>query len=222
MAGIINYSTSLKADLTKLAEITEKDFPHDLKLEIASESITANKEFPLIARLPLGKEVFTIVVDPNGEISALEKYQALAVINKSYVIVGSGDTVQTTPLTDFPKVQIDYPQAQMVTQTLYVVANHSAFFTGLYFILTGLINFFLWQLLYLAVFAFGLRLIYKSLVITYTKAFQVSLHTVTLPLVLSTALNAFTLVVPYSGWFLITHVFFTLYFLSRLEKSPQN
>jgi len=224
VAGVFNYSVSIKDDLTVSAKEVVQDFPPDLVLTIAPGGVSANKAFPLIARMPSVLAYPDLknlaVVDPNGEIGALEKYNSLMLINNSYVIVGNGDSMQTALLKDFPETRIDYSRMHQFSQTLLFIAQYAAPFTAGYFALTGLFNFFVWRLLYLAIFAFGLWLTYKSVVGTYSKAFQISLHSVTLSLLISTTLGITGIVIPFPGWFIIIHTVFTFYVLSRFEKHP--
>jgi hypothetical protein len=228
IAGTINYAASIKNDLTVTAKEAVQNFPSDLVLTISPDGITANKDFPLIAQMPSmlarGNEQFKnlVVIDPKGEIGALEKYSALILVNNSYVIVGNGDSVQTTSLKDFPELRVDYPTMQRISQTFLAVAKAATLYTAGFFAFTGFFNFFLWRLIYLAIFAFGLRLVFKSTVGTFTKAFQVSLHSVTLPFLISTTLEAAVIKAPFSGWFMVVHAIFSFYILSRLEKLPQN
>ncbi|MFA5776621.1 MAG: DUF1189 family protein [Patescibacteria group bacterium] len=235
VAGVLNYSLSVKNDLTESAEEMTQNFPHDLVLTIAPGGITANKEFPLVAQTPsallrpnktpqqsaeTGLPKNLVVIDPKGEIDALEKYNSLMLINNSYVIVGNGNSVQTAPLKDFPETRIDYPKMQQLSQTLLFIAKYAGFFTAGFFALTGLFNFFVWRLIYLAVFALGLWLTYKSVTGSYSKAFQVSLHSITLPILINTTLGIAGVTIPFPGWFMIVHTIFTFYNLSRLEKNP--
>ena len=111
---------------------------------------------------------------------------------------------------------------QQFSQALLFIARYAPIFTAAFFLLTGLFTFFVWRLIYLIIFALGIRLVYKGLTGSYSKAFQLSLHSATLPILLGTLLEVTTLVVPFSAWFILVHAFFTYYMLSRLEKNPQN
>ena len=240
IAGVINYSASVKADFTVTAKELVQDFPADLVLTIAPGGITATKDFPLIAQIPsvlmrswtasASNLQNLVVIDPDGEITDLEKYHALILINNSHIIVnnglgGNGESIQSTPLRDFPEIRLDYPKMHQFSQTLVFIAHYACAFTAGYFALMGLVSFFIWRVLYLAVFAFGLRLIYKSTVGTYAKAFQMSLHSVTLPILISTTLEVASTVFPipaslFPGWFMVVHALFTFSVLGRLEKHP--
>jgi|GEM_PF-5504754 type IV secretory pathway TrbD component len=231
--GVINYAPAVKRDLALTAQESVQDFPPDLVVTISPAGITATKAFPLIAQMPsaltrtAAQPKNLVVIDPAGEIGALEKYQALMLVNNSYVIVGNGDSVQTSPLKGFPEITVDAAKMQQLAQTLLVGAQHAYLLTTGYFVVTGLGTFFISRLVYLAVFGLGLWLVFKSAVGTYAKAVQVSLHTVTSPLLLSSALGIAesvgqTTLHPFPGWFLATHVIFTLYSLTRLEKQPQS
>ena len=232
-AGVIKYAPSIKGDLTESAKEAVQHFPPDLVVTISPGGITANKDFPLIVQMPSTlarrnknnsnpaeprRPQNLVVIDPKGEIGALEKYNALMLINNSYVIVGSGNSVQTAPLKDFPEIRVDYTGVQQFSQTLLFIAQHANLFTAGFFSFSGLFNFFVWRLLYLAIFALGLQLTYKSAVGTYSKAFQVSLHSITLPLLITATLEVAGAAFSFSGWFIVVHTIFTFYILSRLEK----
>jgi hypothetical protein len=111
---------------------------------------------------------------------------------------------------------------QSFSQSLLFMAKYAWFFTAGFFGLAGLFNFFVWRLIYLVVFALGIWLTYKKVVGSYAKSFQVGLHSVTLPLLISTTLGVAGVYIPFPAWFILTHTLFTFYVLGRLEKQPQN
>lgn len=225
VSGTIRYSSRLKTALVDTSQEVIQDFPIDLELSISPNGIIANKDFPLVAKSPkilkgMGENL--VIIDPNGEVAMLERYQASVLINNSYVIVGSGDTVQTTPLKDFPTVEINYATMQSISNNLLSAARNSAVLTAGFFAIANLLNFFVARLIYLVFFAFILRLVYRSLLVDFTRAFAVSVYTVTVPLLISTLLAILDLTMPFSGWFTFLHLIITLYLLKRLEKTARN
>jgi hypothetical protein len=225
IVGAINYAPSLKRDLTASSEEIIQSFPQDLELNITPAGITANKDFPLIAQTPSalkGLPKNLAVIDPNGEVGMLQKYDALVLINNSYIIVGDSNNIQTVPLKDLPETTINYDKMQNLSETLSFVAKFAWLFTSGAFVLSGIFNFFVWRLIYLAAFSLGIWLMYKTSVGSYVKSLQINLHSITLPLLISTILGIGGIYIPFPGWFLLIHTVFTFYVLSRLEKSPKN
>ena len=224
-AGVIKYAPTIKSDLTESAQEVIQNFPPDLELNISPNGITANKNFPLIAQTPKalkGLPENLVIIDPNGQVGMLQKYNALMLINNSYVIVSDGDSVQTTPLKDVPEVQVNYSKMQGLSQSLLFIASNVVLFTAGFFAISNLFDFFVVRLIYLAIFALVLRLIYKSVLLHYSQSFTVSAHSITLPLVIDTILKAVGVEVPFPGWFVFVHTIFTFYLLRRLEKPAQN
>lgn len=237
--GVIKYAPVIKNDLTELAKEVTQNFPPDLELTISPNGITANKDFPLVAQTPKalkGLPENLLIIDPNGQVGMLQEYNALMLVNNSYVIIGSGDGVQTTPLKDFPEVRVNYSKMQSLSQNLLFVAGNARLFTAGFFAISNLFDFFVVRLIYLAIFAFVLRLVYKSVLARYSQSFAISVYSVTLPLLISTTLGIANLVLPtsvttasvspsppvspFAGWFIFVHIIFAFYLLSRLEKKP--
>ena len=228
VAGIINYAPALKTDFTRVAQEIPQNFPLDLVVDIKSTGITANKPFPLVAQTPtafiknqpasLPKNL--LVIDPQGQIGMLADYDALALLNNSYLIVGDGESVQTAPVKDFPDLRIDASFMERLAGVAYFIANNAFWLTGLAFGAVGLVDFFVVKLVYLLFFAFVLRLFHRTLLGTFAQAFKVSVHSFTLPVLISTTLGIAGVNIPLPGWFVILHTVFVLYILSKLEKSP--
>jgi len=226
VAGIISYAPALKADFTQVAQELAQNFPPDLVVDIKSAGITANKPFPLVAQTPtvfiknqptsLPKNL--LVIDPQGQIAVLAEYDALALLNNSYLIVRDGESVQTAPLKDFPDLRIDAGFMGRLASMARFIADNAFWLTGLAFGAVGLVDFFVVKLMYLLFFAFVLRLFYKTLFGTFTQAFKVSVHSFTLPVLISTTLGIAGVNIPLPGWFVIVHSLFVLYILSRIEE----
>jgi len=224
--GVIKYAPAIKNDLTESAKEVIQNFPPDLELTISPNSITANKAFPLVAQTPKilkGLPKNLLIIDPNGEVGMLQEHDALMLINNSYVIIGNGDSVQTTPLKDVPETRVDYSMMQSLSQSLLFIAGNACLFTTGFFAISSLFDFFVARLVYLAVFAFVLRLVYRSVLTSYSRSFAISVYSVTLPLAVDTALKVANIVTPISispfpGWFVFVHIISAFYLLSRLEK----
>ena len=228
VAGIINYAPALKSDFTQVAQEIPQNFPPDLVVEIKSTGITANKPFPFVAQTPTafiknqpaGLPKNLLVIDPHGQIDMLAEYDALALLNNSYLIVGDGESVQTAPLKDFPDLRIDAGFMGRLAGVARFIAGNAFWLTGLAFGAVGLMDFFIVKLAYLLFFAFVLRLFHRTLFGTFIQAFKVSIHSFTLPVLISTTLGIAGVNIPLPGWFVILHTIFILYILSKLEKSP--
>ena len=226
VAGIINYAPALKTDFSQVAQEIPQNFPPDLVVEIKSTGITANKPFPLVAQTPtafvknqpasLPKNL--LVIDPQGQIAMLAEYDALALLNNSYLIVGDGESVQTAPLKDFPDLRIDAGFMEQLAGVARFIAGNAFWLTGLAFGAVGLVDYFVVKLAYLLFFAFILRLFHKTLFGTVAQAFKVSVHSFTLPIIISTTLGIAGVNIPLPGWFVVVHSLFVLYILSRIEK----
>ena len=226
VAGIINYAPALKTDFSQVAQEIPQNFPPDLVVEIKSTGITANKPFPFVAQTPtafvknqpasLPKNL--LVIDPQGQIAMLAEYDALALLNNSYLIVGDGESVQTAPLKDFPDLRIDAGFMEQLAGVARFIAGNAFWLTGLAFGAVGLVDYFVVKLAYLLFFAFILRLFHKTLFGTVAQAFKVSVHSFTLPIIISTTLGIAGVNIPLPGWFVVVHSLFVLYILSRIEK----
>lgn len=229
VAGIINYAPALKTDFTQVAQEVVRDFPQDLVIDIKSTGITTNAPFPLVAQTPtafiknqsgaLPKNL--LIIDPQGQISMLAEYDALALLNNSYLIVGDGESVQTAPVKDFPDLRIDAGFMERLAGVARFIATNALWLTGLAFGVVSLVDFFVAKLAYLLFFAFVLRLFHKTLFATFAQAFKLSVHSFTLPVLISTTLGIAGVNIPLPGWFVILHTIFVLYILTKLEKSTK-
>ncbi len=231
IAGIVTYAPTTKADFAQISQELVQDFPPDLVLDIKPQGISANRVFPLIAQLPspfskngtgadLPKNL--VILDPNGEVGMLQKYDSLILINNNYMIVGNGDTVQTAPLKDFPETRVDFAKMQQLANAALFISKNAVLFVGLASFVSGLLNFFVARPVYLLVFAFGLWLVNRTAVGSFSGAFKVGVHTFTLPILISTTLEVTGVNIPIPGWFVIVHAVFAFFVLSRLEKPTQN
>lgn len=229
VAGIINYAPALKTDFTQVAQEITQNFPPDLVVEIKPTGITANAPFPLVAQTPtafiknqpgaLPKNL--LIIDPQGQISMLAEYDALALLNNSYLIVGDGESVQTAPVKDFPDLRIDAGFMERLAGVARFIAGNAFWLTGLAFGAVSLVDFFVIKLVYLLFFAFVLRLFHKTLLATFAQAFKLSVHSFTLPILISTTLGIAGVNIPLPGWFVILHTIFVLYISTKLEKSTK-
>lgn len=228
VAGIINYAPALKSDFTQVAQEIVQNFPPDLIIEIKPTGIAANKPFPLVAQTPtafiknqpasLPKNL--LIIDPHGKVGMLEEYDALALVNNSYLIVSDGESVQTAPLKDLPDLRVDSDFMEQLASVARFIANNAFWLTGLAFEAVGLVDFFVVKLVYLLFFAFVLRLFHRTLFGTFAQAVKVSIHSFTLPVLISTTLGIAGVNITLPGWFVILHIIFVLYILSKLEESP--
>ena len=231
VSGTLRIAPVIKSDLMEVATELTQNFPADLTLTIAPEGITSNKSFPLIVQTPkiLTKEDVNAgwprnlaVIDPNGEVGMLKEYDALMLINNSYIIINNNGSVQTTPLNNMPPTTINAGVVKQTVDTLTKISSGAYFYTSAFLGASWLVNFFVVRVIYLAVFAFVVWLMYKSTFVVYAKAFAVSIHTITLPLIVYALVEALGIHIPLPGWFVLAHTLFTLYILDRLEKMPQS
>lgn len=228
VAAEIKYAASVQKNFTLTSQEVIRDFPKDLVLDIKPGNITANKDFPLIAKNPT---VFRsspnspknfAVVDPKGEIDLLKKYDAQILINNNNMIVNTGGNFQTTPIKDWSGMRVDYPTMQELSNVLLAISRNAVAIIAAAFITAGLLNYFILKVIYLVIFSFGIWVTYRSVLKRYTQSLKVSIHSFTLPILINAVVGILGVRIPIPMWFLLVHAIFTFYILSGLEKSTQN
>lgn len=163
-----------------------------------------------------------LIIDPNGQVGMLQEYDALMLLNNSYLIVRDGTGVQTAPIKDFPETRVDFARMQGLSNLVLFVSSHAHFLVGVAVFVGTALNFFVIRLAYSFLFGFGLWLFNRRTLAVFSHGFKVGIHSFTLPILISTTLGVAGISVPIPGWFVIVHILFALYILSRLEKPAQN
>ncbi|MBU0650051.1 DUF1189 domain-containing protein [Patescibacteria group bacterium] len=221
VVDMLQIAPTIRHDFSKTAQEIVQQFPSDLVVNINPNGLSANQAFPLIAQTPSILKDWPrnlVVLDPQGQVGDMEKYDALILVNDSYIIAGGGTSIQTSPLSNFPATKIDAATIHRLTDTLSFIAQNAYSLTALFLVAAGLINSFVVRAVYLAVFNLGIWLSFKVVVHNYMGALKVSLHTLTLPVIINAALAITGLDLPIPAWFFFSHLVFTFYVLSRLVK----
>ncbi|HAZ29247.1 TPA: hypothetical protein DCY43_00630 [candidate division WWE3 bacterium] len=199
-----------------------QNYPKDLTIDITPEGVKTNMPSRFVLKAPQKLKAEwenLLIIDPQGEVGLLAEYKAPVLINNSYVVVADGGTVQTTPLADLPEIYIDYQRVQSLADTFRFGKETAYILTGLAALLQNAFDYFVLQLVYLLIFAFVVYAVFKRVTLSYTKSLQISLHTVTLPLIIGEIMEIVSISAAMPGWFILVHAFITLYTLNRLENT---
>lgn len=156
-----------------------------------------------------------LILDPNGQVSMLQEYDSLMLINNSYLIVRDGMGVETVALKDLPATRIDLARMQSLAGLARFISANAPVIISLGTFLGGLVKFFVFWLAYLFLFGFGLWLLNRGALAVFSHGFKVGIHSFTLPILISTTLGIAGVSVPIPGWFVVVHTLFALFVTRR-------
>lgn len=188
---------SLNSSLTK--------YPDDLSIKINKGFLVANYNRPYLLWMDYNKKKYLLVmVDESASMSKKSEYRPSILLTKTNAILKNVNDYKLStiiPLTVVPEQIIDKSTVNVVQLYLEKIRKYLPAF----FFASSLIAFFLLPLfssvVYLAYLISSSLLIYllfkffsnKTPGLTYLKTLQLSLHAITLPLVLDYGLTTFNL-----------------------------
>lgn len=184
-------------DVQRGLDSLKETFPEDLVLVVSRGEVVVNVPEPVIIPAPIdvqydGVENF-IVIDTSQEVSlrSIDEFNTMLFISKdTLVIQEDAGGVRTMSLADFPDMVVDRDfidkNFERMKKASFVVIPGLSF--GAFFLGT-----FILGVVVLIIIALGVRMIFHLRLrsIGYKKAYQVSIHALTLPLLLEVALRAF-------------------------------
>lgn len=184
--------------IKKVREQALNLYPKDLVITAKEGRLSANQESPIIMPFPDKDGENILVFDLNGTIDDLKTYNTTALINRSNIIVaGEGGQIRVQPLKDIPDGSLTYDDfSKTLTKFKNLTYYIPAFLTIAMFINVFLVLLILGltysTILSIILWTFSKRIGFK---ITFVKLNQISLHAITLAILLEPVSKAFGLVI---------------------------
>ena len=208
----IFVSTYSPNDLSTLVTSVEEDFPDDMVMYINKMGrLSTNQDKPYILFSPMTDNPRPlVVVDPKADKDKIYEYESNILLTERKMIVRADSNVYQFNYQLNQPVRIDKADVMNISQNAQVVLDsYWVFIIGVvlaaFLIAPPLIiaaNAITLGIASLVVFVI-LKLIAKRKKIPYTKILQVSLHTVTGPLVIQCLMFVFALTAALPFWYLL-------------------
>jgi hypothetical protein len=203
--------------LVALVQGIEEDFPDDLVIDINSMGrLSTNYDKPIILFSPMQRNPQPLVViDPKAQKDKIYEYNAHALLAERYMVIRVDSHVYTLHYQLNEPMEIDKSDiltishnAQIILESYWVwittmVIGFLLIAPPLIFVTNAITLMIISAVVYICT-----RLLVKRARCTYVKVFQISLHTVTAPLLIQTFLfiSGHTVAIPY--WFIILNYVF--------------
>jgi len=192
-------------------------FPDDLVISIKNGELTMNRTEPFIVK-------GILAIDVNGTIEDLDRYETAVLINSSNIVVREEGAIKAYPLKDMPDTQVT---KDMIVGSAERIDGYLKYLPYALFALIFLVEFFYYfgmKLLYLLIVAVLVMLIGRArgLSLGFSKFYQISLHAMTLPLVIEvvTGIVGFSIGIPM--WFLGLNLLVALAAIMRIDTKSSS
>ena len=202
LTGVLPFfKNQIKSGLTSVVE----SYPADLKITIANGEARINQPVPYIYKMPASTDnklkyenLFVIDTDESFGIDKYNKYSTYVLLSKTEIVYPENNTksLKITSLSDFGNVEINQDwlrsKQEMIMKYFVVALPVILIFLFIGFFLFNFIGELIILLLYALITWLVLRM--KGINTSYQRAYQVSVHAVTLILILfivSFAISAF-------------------------------
>jgi len=216
--------------VTNILSEIETSYPDDLVFTIKGGEWEVNKPLPLIFEFPktemevdkrFEKEPLSknlIVLDKNGTVEDVEKYDTVILVNEKNVLVRKAGEPDVFPLKDIPDTTLDKTKVLTATTNAHNIS-------GWVLPLAFMVPMFAGLMVYYAVFRGAYLLIVGALLfgvgkimkveVDFRNAFRTGLHAMTLPILVDMGLSIanYKVLVPF--WFIIVNL--SVGFLVLLE-----
>lgn len=211
-----------------------KYYPDDLSIIGEDGVVTTNQGdpyfFPLPKEIELGDGEMlknAIVFSKQGTIEDIFNYESFALVNSKNIIYrsspGTNNKLEIEPtknLGNFTFTKADLEKAAQYVDTYikytYAIIGVSVFIAFALFMLLWIMT---GNVILSAIMTVASKLMNKKL--PFEKAFQIALHTATLPLIVGALIDAFGIWMPISFWFSGLHFLLALIIILNLKEEAQ-
>ncbi len=205
------------------------NYPEDLVIKVYGGNVEVNRPEPYFIDAPkmlteeAGEEIeHLFTIDSSGTINDLDQYKTLALINDKNLLVRDRGNIQAYPLNELPNgeltkanlIRID-GEIQNLLKYVFVVVFILVF--GIY-----VIYYSIFRTIALIVFAGTISIIgnVKGLKLGLGKYIQLTMHIVTLPLIVESLVTILQVSIPVPLWFIVLTIligFVVIFELSEKE-----
>lgn len=207
----------------------EAMYPNDLVIKSKNNAWEINKIEPYIIPFPEMDEVSEdslpknfIVFYKNGTIDDLQKYDAFMMVNAKNVIVQSTNKIESYPISDVPDGEFNKQTLDAAIQNVKKVIGPievgvivlMSFFVILYnFVYRAFYLFFV------AAFVWIVSMI-SGASHTFKQSYRISLHAMTLPVVVELMLTTANADFNMPFWFMLLNMIFAVVVVMSMAKQP--
>lgn len=205
-------------------------YPATLEITVKEGKLSINQPEPYFIPTPKtftegAKDVPTnlVVFDSKGTIDDVTKYNTLALVNQTNLLVRTNGKIEANPLGDLPNGTLTKVEVDKFFVTLDGLAKYVPHVV-IPVVFIGMIFYYgIFRLFYLAIVGTVLWIIgrVRGMELTYDKYFKIAVHTFTLPLILDLIIvvTGVSLAVPF--WFFGINVAFGIIVLLSLHKNAK-
>ncbi|OGC45277.1 hypothetical protein A2V49_01615 [candidate division WWE3 bacterium RBG_19FT_COMBO_34_6] len=215
-----------------LTEVSDL-YPQDLEIKSSTGKWEINKPEPYSIPLPKSMQyesgdfkmpVNLIVFSHNGTINDLKDLDTLILVNDTNIITrDERGKIEAYPLDSIPDGKVTRYQIDSLLSQLQKFINKIPVFIFILILIGGSFYYFLFRMLYLAVFALILMLIgnIKKLDVNYGMYFRVSTHSATLPITLEVLANVLGIGTGFGLGFFVIHIIFATIVVINLSSQEK-
>lgn len=223
--GTKKYAPPIEIGLGLIAQEIQSDFPKDLDITITPEGIKGEAKYPVVLKTPTSLQGYITpnlaVIDPDGQETMLETYQALILVTNSRAVTLSSQGYQEVDLSKIPEIELNQKSIDKLTNNLSQIGKNAYLYVGGLFFVRGLVRMLVIWPAYLLVLTLAYNIIDKKV----QKPTSTHLRELTLTflplLVLQTLLQLLNVKISFVPWFVIVHILFVIYLKGRsLPKEP--
>src|SRR3989344_1219049 len=234
----VKVAPTIQKDVKNLTETVLEVYPQDLVINVEEGKIKLNTDEPVLIKFPqdeegaseanaaLGLDDSTdldnlVVLDPNGTIEDLDKYNTLILINETNILArNASGQIDVQPLKDLPNGEFTREKLEESMKKLgdYAKALPLILFligVGGSLVVNSVTKFLVFFVMALALKAAAM--VYE-INMPYLKLFQIIIHTFTAPFIMETVLSLFNLKFPLPYWQFMLGLLIAGYVLVRIGR----
>jgi len=235
----ISTSIVLLPGLNKIIARVDKRlvalYPQDLVIKIENGRLTTNAPEPLSIPIPYElftdtppaisdqKQTFLLTIDTDAPIDDFNKYNSLIFANsRNLALVDRDGTYRIYDLKEAPDMTVDRPLVEKYYDQFRPLLNYIPALLVLVLTLVFILFLPLTRLVSLLFLSLFLLLAAKvmNLTLSFSKIYQIGLHSLTLPVLIQIALSSFQLNIPVPFFFSIMFILYNLVIFATLKQPP--
>lgn len=224
--------TDFKETLDSISTALVNFYPEDLVITVKDGEIFINQPEPYFVELPGDLNNFEredgsyprylVVFDSLGELSDLETYNTIVLVNRKNILVKESNSIEVYPLKDAPDTEITkekFVEGYMKVDAFIKVLPYLVLVIVVVF---SLIYYFGFRLVYLFLVGFVLYLIGKNIKnqnLEYKKYYMVAIHAMTMPLLVEVLTSVLSINMPIPFWFLMLNTLVGYFAVNKLSEN---
>lgn len=225
-AGVfaVRYAPEFQKGINTFLDEAVEMYPADLIVSSKDGSISVNKPEPYIIPFPAGMEgedvpVNVVVFYSEGTINDLEELNTFALVNSENIIFKKTNGIEAYDTSEIPNGEMDKSDFEGFINSMREYVYYVPVFMVGAILLGYVIYYWIARLIYNFWAAFLLWVFgkFRNLELPYGKYYQMSLHTMTFPLLAELILYSFDVPLNVPYWFLLLHMIAGVLAVSRLN-----